>query len=60
MVLVNRIVNLRFPQDVGKLLSSCATGGSSGRPKLHGVSQLAYWRPPKAGLKPDLQIPLMS
>jgi hypothetical protein len=35
---VNTIMNLRVPENVGKFLSSCATGGSSRRAQLHGVS----------------------
>jgi hypothetical protein len=36
--LVNTVMNLRVPYDVGKFLSGCATGGFSGRTQLHGVS----------------------
>jgi hypothetical protein len=36
--LVNTVINLRVPQNVGKILSSCATGGFSLRAQLHGVS----------------------
>jgi hypothetical protein len=33
--LVNAVMNLRFPYNVGKFLSSCATGGFSRRAQLH-------------------------
>jgi hypothetical protein len=33
--LVNRVMNLRVPQNAGKLLSSCTTGGVSRRPQPH-------------------------
>jgi hypothetical protein len=36
--LVNMAMNLRVPQNVGKLLNRCATGGFSRRAQLHGVS----------------------
>jgi hypothetical protein len=36
--LVNTIKNLRVPQNVGKFMSSCASGGFSRRTQLHGVS----------------------
>jgi hypothetical protein len=36
--LVNTVMNFRVPENVGKFLSSCATGGCSRRPQLHGVS----------------------
>jgi hypothetical protein len=36
--LVNMVMNLRIPQNVGKFLSSCATDGFSTRAQLHGVS----------------------
>jgi hypothetical protein len=36
--LVNMIMQLRVPQNVGELLSSCATGGFSRRAQLHGFS----------------------
>jgi hypothetical protein len=36
--LVNTVMNLRVPQNVGKFLSGCATGGFSRRAQLHGVS----------------------
>jgi hypothetical protein len=32
-------MNLRVPKNVGKFLSSCATGGFSRRTQLHGVSE---------------------
>jgi hypothetical protein len=38
MFLVNTIMNLRVPQNAGKFLSSCTTGGSSRRAQLHEVS----------------------
>jgi hypothetical protein len=38
--LVNTVMNLRVPQNVGKFLSSCATGGFSRRTQTHGVSYL--------------------
>jgi hypothetical protein len=34
---VNTVMNLRVPQNGGKFLSGCATGGSSRRAELHGV-----------------------
>jgi hypothetical protein len=36
---MNTVMNLRVPLNVGKFLSSCATGGFS-RIELHGVSWL--------------------
>jgi hypothetical protein len=36
--LVNTVMNLRVPQNVGKFFSSCATGAFSRRAQLHGVS----------------------
>jgi hypothetical protein len=36
-VLVNTAMNLRVPQNIGKFLSSCATGGFPIRTKRHGV-----------------------
>jgi hypothetical protein len=36
--LVNTVMNLRFPQNVGKFLNSCTTGGFSRRLLLHEVS----------------------
>jgi hypothetical protein len=41
--LVNTVMNLRVPYNVGKLLSSCATGGFSRRAQLHGVGYLASY-----------------
>jgi hypothetical protein len=35
--LVNTVMNLRAPWNVGKFLSSCATGSFSRRTQLHGV-----------------------
>jgi hypothetical protein len=35
--LVNAVMNLRVPQNFGKFLSSCATGGFSRRTQFHGV-----------------------
>jgi hypothetical protein len=37
MALVNTLINLRVPQNVGEFLSGCATGGLSRRVQLHGV-----------------------
>jgi hypothetical protein len=34
-VLVNTVMNLRAPQNVGKFLSSCTTGDFSRRAQLH-------------------------
>jgi hypothetical protein len=34
-VLVNTVMNLRVPQNAGKFLSSCTTGGFSRRAQLH-------------------------
>jgi hypothetical protein len=36
--LVNTVMNLRVPQNVGKFLSCCADGGFSRRGQLQGVS----------------------
>jgi hypothetical protein len=36
--LMNTVMNLRVPQNVGKFLSSCTNGGFSRRAQLHGVS----------------------
>jgi hypothetical protein len=36
--LVNTVMNLRVPQNVGKCLSSCTTGGFSRRAQVHVVS----------------------
>jgi hypothetical protein len=38
--LVNTVMNLRVPQNVGKFLSSCTTGGFSRRAQLHEVIDL--------------------
>jgi hypothetical protein len=38
--LVNTVMNLRVPQNVGKFSSSCAIGGFSRRAQLHEVSGL--------------------
>jgi hypothetical protein len=35
MALVNTVMNLRVPQNAGKLLSSCTIGGFSRRAQLH-------------------------
>jgi hypothetical protein len=37
--LVNAVMNLRVPQNVGKFLSSCTTGGFSRRAQLYEISQ---------------------
>jgi hypothetical protein len=39
--LMNAVMNLRVPQNAGKLLSSCTPGGLSRRSQLHGVSFLS-------------------
>jgi hypothetical protein len=36
--LVNTVMNLRVPENVGKILNGCATGGFSRRAQLLGVS----------------------
>jgi hypothetical protein len=36
--LVNTVMNLRVPQNVGKFLSGCASGGFSRRAQRHVVS----------------------
>jgi hypothetical protein len=36
--LVNIVMKLQVPQNVGKFLNRCATGGFSRRAQLHGVS----------------------
>jgi hypothetical protein len=36
--LVNMVMNLRVPQNIGKFFSSCTTGSFSRRTHLHGVS----------------------
>jgi hypothetical protein len=38
--LLNTVMNLRIPLNVGKLLSSCATGGFSRRAQLRGFSYI--------------------
>jgi hypothetical protein len=38
--LVNTVLNLRVPYNVGKFLSSCTTEGFSRRAHLHGVSYI--------------------
>jgi hypothetical protein len=35
---VNTVINLRVPYNIGKFLSSCTTGGFSKRAQHHGVS----------------------
>jgi hypothetical protein len=37
-VLVNTVMNLMVPYNVGKFLRLCATGGFSRRAQVHGVS----------------------
>jgi hypothetical protein len=39
--LVNTIMDIRVPQNAGKHLSSCATGGFSRKAQLHESSQIA-------------------
>jgi hypothetical protein len=36
-VVFNKVMNLRVPENVGKFLSSCTTGGFSRRAQLYGV-----------------------
>jgi hypothetical protein len=36
--LLNTVMNFRVPQNVGKFLSGCTSGGFSRRAQLHGVS----------------------
>jgi hypothetical protein len=36
--LVNTVMNLQVPYNVGKFLSNCTTGSFSRRAQLHGVS----------------------
>jgi hypothetical protein len=38
--LVNTVINLRVPQNIEKLLSSCITGGFSRSAQLHEVSYI--------------------
>jgi hypothetical protein len=40
--LVNNVMNLRVPKNIGKFLSSWATGGFSKRAQIHGVSLKYY------------------
>jgi hypothetical protein len=40
--LVNTVMNLRVPYNVGKFLSGCPTGSFSRRAQLHGVSYMKY------------------
>jgi hypothetical protein len=40
--LVNTVMNLRGPSNVGKFLSSCVTGGFSRRAQLDGVSVTSH------------------
>jgi hypothetical protein len=37
---VNTVMNLRFPYNFEKFLSSCATGGLSGREHDHGEREI--------------------
>jgi hypothetical protein len=37
-ILVNTVMNLQVPENVGKFLSSCATGGFTRRAQNHGIS----------------------
>jgi hypothetical protein len=39
--IVNTVMNLRVPYNVGKFQSGCATGGFSRRAQLHGVSYVS-------------------
>jgi hypothetical protein len=39
--LVNTVMNLKFPQNVGKFSSNCTTGGLSRRAQLHEVSYIS-------------------
>jgi hypothetical protein len=38
--LVNTVMNLRVPRNIGKFLSRCTTGGFSGRAPLHELMQV--------------------
>jgi hypothetical protein len=38
--LVNTVMSLKVPQDVGKFLSNCTTGDFSRNAQLHGVSYI--------------------
>jgi hypothetical protein len=40
--LVNTVMSLWVPQNFGKFLSGCATGGFSKRAQLHGVSYISF------------------
>jgi hypothetical protein len=44
--LLNTVMNLRVALNIGKFISSCATGGFSRRTQFHEVSKLSYgtWR----------------
>jgi hypothetical protein len=44
MALVNTVMNLHVPQNSGKFLSSCTTGGFSRRAQIHEVSLVSYVR----------------
>jgi hypothetical protein len=39
--LLNTVMNLRVPQNVGKFLVGCATGGFSSGTQFHGVTVIA-------------------
>jgi hypothetical protein len=41
--LVNSVMNLRVPQNAGKISSGYTTGGLSGNAQLHGVSWVQVW-----------------
>jgi hypothetical protein len=41
--LVNMVMNLRVPYNVGKFLSSCANGGFSRRIQLHVFGRFVDW-----------------
>jgi hypothetical protein len=43
--LVNAVMNLRFPWNVGKFMSSCTTGRVSWRDQLHRVTYLIKYKP---------------
>jgi hypothetical protein len=40
--LVNTIMKLRVPQNIGKFLSSCTIGGFSQKTQVHEVSLVSY------------------
>jgi hypothetical protein len=42
-VLVNTVINLGIPQNVGKFLSSCTTGGFSRRARINEVSLYPFF-----------------